>query len=91
MSRPPLREPADARLRACRCSTASVTPRPGTRATSTLRACPSCGKASECGALTLPPWRRRYVYAGGFPYDLTEGDLLAVFSQVRELLRPALR
>lgn len=22
-----------------------------------------------------------YVYAGGIPYDLTEGDLLAVFSQ----------
>ena len=30
----------------------------------------------RCGLL-------RYVYAGGFPYDLTEGDLLAVFSQVR--------
>ena len=39
--------------------------------------------------LTLPG--HRYVYAGGFPYDLTEGDLLAVFSQVRERQRPALR
>ena len=68
-----------------------MTLRPGTRATSTLRACPSCGQASKCSALTLPPWGRRYVYAGGFPYDLTEGDLLAVFSQVRVLLQPALR
>ncbi len=33
---------------------------------------------------------RRYIYAGGYPYELTEGDLLAVFSQVRAR-QPSLR
>lgn len=27
-----------------------------------------------------------YIYAGGLPYELTEGDLLAVFSQYGEIV-----
>jgi RNA-binding motif X-linked protein 2 len=36
-------------------------------------------------------WHRQYrdsawIFMGGLPYELTEGDLLAVFSQVRKPL-----
>lgn len=27
-----------------------------------------------------------YIFAGGLPYDLTEGDVLAIFSQYGELV-----
>lgn len=72
---PPHARPA-ARLRA-----ASATAAPGTRGSSTLRASaflrmPPCSRSQR---------RRSYIYAGGLPYDLTEGDLLAIFSQARGL------
>ena len=45
----------------------------------------ACAHPVCCSAL------RRYIYAGGFPYDLTEGDLLAVFSQARRVVLAAWR
>lgn len=32
------------------------------------------------------PWYAAYIFAGGLPYELTEGDILAVFSQYGEIV-----
>lgn len=52
----------------------------GTRASSTPRTCTAVLCLSTATDATA---HTRYVYAGGLAYELTEGDVLAVFSQAR--------
>ncbi len=65
---------------------------PAAAAAAAAAACPPAAHPTPCptelGLTDKASWHDRYkhsayVFAGGLPFELTEGDLLAVFAQVR--------
>ena len=80
-------ECCDRHARAARCdplATAAACRRPTANLPPTKRCLLA---ATELGLIDKASWHDRYkhcayVFAGGLPFELTEGDLLAVFAQV---------